>query len=157
MRKTAENQMYQRTVAGDNLDIQRTLVYQKLKDHGYRLTNQRKLIIDVILEKDCSCCKDIFYEVIKRDPTIGVATVYRMMKSLEEIGAIDRRQMFKICFDAECEKQNVCTVTFEDDTTLVLNAKEWARIVEAGLRYAGYQKSVKEVEVGKCSSCDCSA
>ncbi len=156
MRKAAENQMYQRVVAGDNIDVQRALVYQKLKAHGYRLTNQRKLIIDVILEQDCSCCKDIFYEVIKRDPTIGVATVYRMMKSLEEIGAIDRRQMFKICFDGECEKPGACTVTFEDGTKLVLSAREWARIVEAGLRYAGYLKLVKGVEVGKCSGCDCS-
>lgn len=156
MRETAANQMYQRVLTGDDPDKQRALVYQELKKHGYRLTNQRKIIIDVILEKDCSCCKDIFYEVIKRDPSIGVATVYRMMKSLEEIGAIDRRQMFKICFDTGCERPNVCSVTFEDGTTLVLNAKEWAGIVEAGLRSAGYQKSVREVEIGKCRSCDCS-
>lgn len=154
VQKAAENQMYQRMVSGENLDIQRALVYQRLKDHGYRLTNQRKLIIDVILEHDCTCCKDIFYEVIKKDPTIGVATVYRMMKSLEEIGAIDRRQMFKLCFDSKCEKPGACTITFDDNTEIVLSAREWAKVVREGLKSTGHLKNVKGVEVRKCNECD---
>lgn len=62
-----------------------------LKEKGYRITSQRKLLIDIIFDEDCSCCKEIYYKAHKRDQTMGIATVYRMLNTLEEIGAIDRR------------------------------------------------------------------
>lgn len=71
--------------------MSRDVILQKLRDKGYRITNQRKLIIDAILANDCSCCKEIYYQVHKKDPDIGVATVYRMIKTLEEIGILDRK------------------------------------------------------------------
>ena len=37
-----------------------------------------------------NCCKEIYYEAVKKDPSIGIATVYRMMNLLEEIGAVSR-------------------------------------------------------------------
>ncbi|MFR5733737.1 MAG: transcriptional repressor [Clostridium sp.] len=32
----------------------------------------------------------------KRDPSIGMATVYRMVKTLEEAGLIQRKNMYRI-------------------------------------------------------------
>ena len=71
--------------------MSRDVILQKLREEGYRITNQRRLIIDTILANDCSCCKDIYYEVHKKDPDIGVASVYRMIKMLKENGGLDRR------------------------------------------------------------------
>ena len=67
-----------------------------LKGHGCRITKQRKIILSVILEKECACSKDIYYEAIKQDPEIGMATVYRLLSTLEEIGAINRCLMYHI-------------------------------------------------------------
>ena len=40
---------------------------------GMRMTKQRSMILDVILEKQWTDCKEIYYEVIKRDPDgIGI-------------------------------------------------------------------------------------
>ena len=63
---------------------------------GKRITQQRKILLDVILNGDWECCKEIYYEAVKRDPSIGMATVYRMMTTLEEIGVIERRCVFRV-------------------------------------------------------------
>ena len=57
------------------------------------------MIIDIVLENECSCCKEIYYKASKMQNRIGIATVYRLVNSLEEIGAINRKNMYKV----ECE------------------------------------------------------
>lgn len=79
-------------------DMQKDAIIQKLKENGGRITKQRLILLDIILGEDCSCCKEIYYKAAKIDNRIGVATVYRMINTLEEIGAINRRNMYKIAF-----------------------------------------------------------
>ena len=55
-----------------------------------RITGQRKILLDVILEGNWSSCKEIYYMASKKDPTIGLATVYRMVGVLEEMGFLSR-------------------------------------------------------------------
>ena len=62
------------------------LVLQELKKNGKRITGQRK-----ILQQDWENCKDIYYEALKKDSSIGIATVYRMLDTLEEIGILEKR------------------------------------------------------------------
>lgn len=82
---------------------QRELILHRLKESGLRLTNQRKLIIDAILQNEYSCCKEIYGQVKVVDSTVGIATVYRMIKVLEDIGAINRKNMYRICIEEEEE------------------------------------------------------
>ena len=35
----------------------RERILEELRRNGYRITNQRKLLIDIILSDECSCCK----------------------------------------------------------------------------------------------------
>lgn len=72
------------------------VIIQKMKDSGCRITKQRMILLDIILEEDCSCCKEIYFKASKKDSKIGVAAVYRMINSLEEIGVISRKNMFKV-------------------------------------------------------------
>ena len=51
-------------------------IIEKLKENGCRITKQRKMLIDIILENECSSCKEIFYKASQADEKIGVATVY---------------------------------------------------------------------------------
>lgn len=53
------------------------------------------------MEEPCSCCKEIYYKAIKKDPAIGIATVYRMVSSLEELGVISRKKMYKVQYADE--------------------------------------------------------
>ena len=89
--KQDENQQkYEKT------QMQREIVIQRLKEQGCRLTKQRKVVLDIILNENCSSCKEIYYKASRIDSKIGTATVYRMINTLEEIGAINRRNMYKI-------------------------------------------------------------
>lgn len=75
---------------------QKQIIINRLKEDGCRITKQRLMLLDIILEDECSSCKEIYYRATKKDPTIGTATVYRMINTLEKIGAISRKNMYKI-------------------------------------------------------------
>lgn len=70
-------------------------IIKALKESGMRVTRQRALVADVIAENDGASCKDICCMARKKDKNIGVATVYRMIKTLEDIGIIERVDMIK--------------------------------------------------------------
>ena len=84
--------------------MQKELVIQKLREKGCRITKQRLMLLDIILEEDCSCCKEIYYRAVKKDARIGTATVYRMVNTLEEIGAISRKNMYKVTCGDDCQR-----------------------------------------------------
>lgn len=77
-------------------EAKKGFIIQELKKNGCRITNQRKILIDIILEDECSCCKEIYYRAVKQDASIGMATVYRLVKTLEEAGLIQRKNMYRI-------------------------------------------------------------
>lgn len=79
----------------------KTYILQELKKNRCRITSQRRLLIDIILRDECCSCKEIYYEAIKADPTIGMATIYRMVKTLEETGLIHRKNMYRIQVEEE--------------------------------------------------------
>ena len=71
-------------------------VISLLKEKGFRITKQRKIIIDIILSSNGASCKEIYHKVISRDSTVGAATVYRMIRLLEDIGVLTHVDMIKI-------------------------------------------------------------
>ena len=75
---------------------QRDLIVQQLRDAGCRITKQRLTVLDIILNSDPSCVKEIYREAVKVDKNIGSATVYRMVNTLEEIGVINRKNMYQV-------------------------------------------------------------
>lgn len=77
-------------------ETKKRFIIQELKKHGCRITSQRQLLIDVILEDECSSCKEIYYRASRQDPAIGLATVYRLVKTLEDTGLIHRKNMYQI-------------------------------------------------------------
>ena len=79
----------------------KSYILQELRKNGCRITNQRQLLIDIILQDECCCCKEIYYQAIKKDPTIGMATVDRMVKTLEETGLIKRKNLYRIQVEEE--------------------------------------------------------
>lgn len=69
---------------------QKEQVIAEFQKKGKRITEQRKMLLDVILEGNWTSCKDIYYEAKKRDPKLGMATVYRTLSALEEMGVLSR-------------------------------------------------------------------
>ena len=117
--------------------MQKDLIIQKLKEQGLRITKQRLILLDIILEEDCSRCKEIYYKASQKDDKIGSATVYRMINTLEEIGAISRKNMYRVDCSPECRKENACTIELEDNTVIELNEEKWNQIIRTGLAACG--------------------
>ncbi len=134
---------------------QREVIIQQLREAGCRITKQRLTILDIILNGDPSCVKEIYREAVKKDKNIGSATVYRMVNTLEEIGVINRKNMYqvdcanctKLCPDEDCDEdcpggsclncETNVVVTLDDDSKIVLNRVELQNLLYAGLKAEG--------------------
>ncbi|MBQ9494329.1 MAG: transcriptional repressor [Treponema sp.] len=70
-------------------------ILASFKKNGMRITVQRKRLLALILKSPGMSPKELFYSAHKADSSIGRATVYRMVNSLQELGYI-RRQYITI-------------------------------------------------------------
>lgn len=60
---------------------------------GCRMTDQRKKLLSLIVKNpDCSC-KELYYLARTVDNSIGRATVYRTVRTLEDFGFIQVRKI----------------------------------------------------------------
>lgn len=141
--------------------MQRDIIIQRLKEKGCRITRQRTMLLDIILEEECSCCKEIYYKAAKLDPGIGAATIYRMVNTLEEIGAISRKNMYRIACEEGCGNANChnCSIELEDGSVLELSSPILNQVIRRGLKELGFTEgqNVKCVVSIPCeeSSCNC--
>ena len=134
--------------------MQKDSIIQQLKERGCRITKQRLMLLDIILEEECSCCKEIYYKAVKEDKKIGSATVYRMINLLEDIGAITRNNMYKIACGEECMVEEACQIELSNHIIVTLSGSKWNAVIREGLKACGYidNQEVKNVNV---RSCDC--
>lgn len=137
--RTAAN--YRRT------KMQKEMVLQSLKENGCRITKQRKILLDIILQEECASCKEIYYKAVEKDSSIGAATVYRMVNLLEEIGAISRKNMYRISCGMNCDRENACVIELDDQTFFQLSSSEWYKVISEGLRCLGYVGTQKVASV----------
>lgn len=126
---------------------QKKMILQKLKQKGYRLTKQRIAIINIILENDCINCKEIFYKTAKINKKVGTATVYRTINMLEEIGAINRRNLYELSDLKEDAGTEIIRVMLENGGELQLTEGEWTEVLQMGLQACGYVKDEKIVSL----------
>ncbi|MCM1286741.1 MAG: transcriptional repressor [Clostridium sp.] len=107
-------------------------IIARLKEKGLRLTEPRKLIINIVANEEFSCCKEVYFLAHKRDSNIGIATVYRMINILEEIGAISKRNLQKtVCTGRCCDMKGGCTVVTNKSKQIILSEAD----IEEALKY----------------------
>ncbi len=71
-------------------------VITQLKENGHRITAQRKLLLEIILENEYSSCKEIYFAAKERDQKMGMATVYRMVQLLEDMELIHKEMVVRL-------------------------------------------------------------
>ena len=127
---SCRDKQYQRS------NMQRSAIMNRLRQAGCRITKQRKIILDIILQEECTCCKEIYFLASKRDPNIGMATIYRMINLLEEIGALKRKRAYRIC--NEESPVHICSVKLDDYTSIRLDGEKLRQVIEKGMESFGY-------------------
>ena len=108
--------------------MQREEILERLREQGCRITKQRQLLLDIILQEEYSCCKEIYYKAAKQDSSIGIATVYRMINT-----------MYRIDCGDDCLAKDNCEVKLNDGTSLELTQAQWNQVIASGLKACGFQ------------------
>jgi Fur family transcriptional regulator, ferric uptake regulator len=91
----------------NGIDIE--LLKGQLKDKGYKLTPQRRAVLDIIMVNEGKhLTTEEIYDLVKKEcPEIGLATVYRTLQLLEEINLIfklnldDGKNRYELVHDEE--------------------------------------------------------
>lgn len=74
-----------------------------LKEKGYKLTPQRRAIVDNIIKNEGShLTTEELYDLVKKEcPEIGLATVYRTVQLLEDLGVVSKLDLNDGCYRYE--------------------------------------------------------
>lgn len=71
---------------------------QALREHGYRLTPQRMLVVEAIHSSDKHVSAEEIYErVHARFPHINISTIYRTLELLDELGLVTKTDLGEGC------------------------------------------------------------
>lgn len=116
-------------------------IQEHLRANGFRITSQRKLLLDIILEDEYSSCKEIYYKAVKRDSSVGIATVYRMINTLEELGVINRNKLYNLEYDGlpTSTEEEILFIDEKTDKTITLKKGDWFDGLKRALREKGMQ------------------
>jgi len=64
---------------------------KRLYDFGYRLTNPREIIINILRNTDKHLsAEDIYIDAVKTNPSVGLTTVYRTLDLFSQIGVVQK-------------------------------------------------------------------
>ena len=66
-------------------------ILNAFKKNGGRITEQRKSLLYMILKNPGCTCKELYYLAKEKKSEVGRATVYRTVKTLEDMGYISKR------------------------------------------------------------------
>ncbi|MCD6577082.1 MAG: transcriptional repressor [Anaerolineaceae bacterium] len=64
---------------------------QKIKENGHRLTSQRRVIVEVMVEVNRALKPIEVYDLGRKSyPNLGLVTVYRTLENLEKLGLLQK-------------------------------------------------------------------
>jgi Fe2+ or Zn2+ uptake regulation protein len=134
-------------------------LHRALRSAGRRLTPQRRLILQVLEESNGHLDADALYDQVKaRDPDVSLATVYRTLAVLREIGLVEEHRLGEDHGHYEAVRQEPhyhftclrCGKVIEFDTPLVtqieqeFREQEDVRVTSTYLHVSGYCAECKE-------------
>lgn len=118
-------------------------ILERFRKEGLRITKQRRLILDIVFEHECTCCKEIYYQASKRDKTIGIATVYRMVNVLGELGVFQTNVPYRFSANMSEIPSGGCRVILKDHNVVDLEGDEWQKLLNEALARKGYSKDAE--------------
>ena len=131
-----------------------------LRGAGRRLTAQRRLILQVLEESNGHLDADALYDRVKaRDPDVSLATVYRTLAVLREIGLVEEHRLGEDHGHYEAVRQEPhyhftclrCSKVVEFDTSRVaqveqeLCEQEGVLVTSTQLLVSGYCTQCRDI------------
>jgi Fur family transcriptional regulator, ferric uptake regulator len=137
-------------------------IKESLKQKGFKLTTQRRAILDVIIEnREKHLSSEEIYELVKEKyPEIGLATVYRTLQLFDELGVIyklnfdDGRSRYELYHNEDHQHHHLiclkCGSVIEMEGDLLENLEEAIentknfQIVDHNVKFFGYCSKCKQ-------------
>ncbi|MCD8196540.1 MAG: transcriptional repressor [Lachnospiraceae bacterium] len=110
------------------------------RSRGMRITKQRRLILDIVFEQECTSCKEIYYRAAKRDKNIGIATVYRMVNVLSELGVFRTNTPYQLDHAYQTGAHG-CRVILKNQCEVELSGEELLGVLTEALERKGCEGS----------------
>ena len=142
-----------------NDDMRREEFFEILKKAGFRLTNQRQTIIDVLIEGEAEHgnIQLTWEKAHEKDPSIGIATVYRTVGLLSDMGLLYRFSLDEGFERFELPSSSIHFHLYCRCCGKVLHLKEEEekeKIIREWLEEAGFEPIPQSLEMaGICSDC----
>jgi Fur family transcriptional regulator, ferric uptake regulator len=76
------------TASARNIEAERAQLRQTLHQRGMRMTPQRQLVLDALLELEHATPEQVCQRVQRNTPTVNITTVYRTLELLESLGIV---------------------------------------------------------------------
>ena len=136
-------------------------IQEKLRKNGYKLTGPRQAIINFLVHTDNHPnIDDLFSEVSKDYPGIGVATVYRTLELLRQLNIVhtlelpEDRQRYEINLPEDHHHHLVCTNCNRIVEFGNCNFKHLVEEIESSTRFQIHSHST--IAYGLCPHCSIS-
>ncbi|MFN0138521.1 MAG: Fur family transcriptional regulator [Pyrinomonadaceae bacterium] len=100
----------------DKFEAEREIFLEHIKGAGLRRTEQRDLILEIFLSTEEHLTSEDLYSIVqKKDPTVGLTTIYRTLKLLTEAGLArevrfgDNKTYYEHHYNHEHHDHMICT------------------------------------------------
>lgn len=119
-------------------------ILERFRESGMRITRQRRIILDIVFEQECTSCKEIYYQACKRDKKIGIATVYRMVNALGALGVFKENIPYRLESPVPASDNGLCVI-LKDQEEVDFTHEEWTTLLTEALQKKGYSDA-SEIE-----------
>ena len=133
-----------------------TGLVENVRKRGYRMTPQREMILDAIHDEGHITADDIFQRVRAKSPAVNLATVYRTLELLKELGIVTAIDTGEGCVHYELagEQPHHHLVCEECGYTLELDCDALQPLEQELLRRYGFVMNLNHLALfGKCPDC----
>jgi Fur family ferric uptake transcriptional regulator len=130
------------------------------KQHGLRLTSQRRLIFSILESADTHLnAKEILEEARKRAPGIDQVTIYRNLAVLKKLGVVDELDLLHLrgdehYYEARQTRAHSHVACLECGEVLEYYTPAMKQINQELEREVGFSVSFSRIEIGGyCAAC----
>ncbi|QGU00560.1 Ferric uptake regulation protein FUR [Candidatus Syntrophocurvum alkaliphilum] len=137
-------------------------INKKLENNNYKLTEQRAIVLDVMVENKGKhlSAEDVLYKARKKAPSISMSTVYRTLEKLSSIDVLYKTMLdkgrfrYELCKDEYHRHHHVICI----DCGSILEVKvgeELLSSLETHLEKKGFKIKDHELKsYGHCPKCN---
>jgi Fur family ferric uptake transcriptional regulator len=133
-------------------------VTEQLAAHSFKLTRQRRAVLNVIAEADSRLSPAEVYDRAKRVcPDLGLATVYRTMELLDELGAIRRVHTNDNCesFAPAAMPHGHHVICVKCNRVMEFEGCDISTVIRSAARQTGFHIEEHWLELmGTCDTCN---